>query len=333
MPGSLTVQIGELSKLAVLLGTTHDNLLIGAGAQVSSGQVGHGSVAAALSEFHTNWDYRRRALGERAGVVGALVLLAAERYAETEALLKGGFDVPMPGANLAPTGQIQGSNGQSLQGGGGQSPQGSSPPLQGGSPNLQGGSTTTQNNAGPTGTGAQGYDLTAEELRAIAPNLSEQEADQIAAHLRVAMAEASINTKARAAAFLAQVAEESDGFQTTTEYASGAEYEGWTSLGNVVPGDGVRYKGRGIIQLTGRANYRAFTQSRPDLGVDFEKYPELVSDPKYAYEVAAWYWTNRGCNALADAGDFEGLTRRINGGLNGYSKRVSYHERALKALR
>ena len=118
--------------------------------------------------------------------------------------------------------------------------------------------------------------------------------------------------------FLAQVAHESDGLRTMEEYASGAAYEGRSDLGNTQSGDGRRYKGRGPLQLTGRANYRAYGQA---LGVDFERHPEIATLPSLGLMVACRYWSVQGLNALADADDLNGITRRINGGLNGLDDR------------
>jgi putative chitinase len=130
-----------------------------------------------------------------------------------------------------------------------------------------------------------------------------------------------INTPERAAMCLAQLAHESDGFRTTREYASGSAYEGRRDLGNVVEGDGIRFRGRGLIQLTGRANYQEFGKL---LGTDLESSPELVESFPLALEVSLLFWRNRGCNELADQGDFTGITKRINGGLNGFESRTKY---------
>ncbi len=102
-------------------------------------------------------------------------------------------------------------------------------------------------------------------------------------------------------------------------------------LGNGPPasGDGWRYRGRGLIQLTGRCNYQ---QAGAGLEVDLENHPELLLQPKYASLSAAWYWAAHGLNSLADAGDFRLITLRINGGLNGDSGRVALWTRARQVL-
>jgi putative chitinase len=125
-------------------------------------------------------------------------------------------------------------------------------------------------------------------------------------------------TELRLAHVLAQLGHESDGFLAMEEYASGAAYEGRLDLGNVRVGDGRRYKGRGPIQVTGRDNYRRYGRM---LGIDLERRPELASAPSIGLMVSCAYWTEKGLNALADRDDVEGITRRINGGLNGYADR------------
>lgn len=171
--------------------------------------------------------------------------------------------------------------------------------------------------------------LTAGELKAIMPNLSDEKARHSLPYLNSAMAEANINTPARKAAFLAQLAHESGELRYMEEIASGAAYEGRSDLGNTHPGDGRRFKGRGPIQLTGRANYAAASR---DLGIDLVSHPERAADPDVAFRIAGWYWSRRGLNGLADSGNFSEITHRINGGYNGASDRVRYWERAKHVL-
>lgn len=168
-----------------------------------------------------------------------------------------------------------------------------------------------------------------EELQAICTRLPERDARRYLPYLREAMLEAEITTPSRVAAFLAQLAHESGEFRFWTELSRGDAYEGRKDLGNLHPGDGPRYKGRGPIQLTGRANYRAAGEA---LGLPLEKHPELAALPEHGFRIAAWYWTTRNLNTLADAGDFRTLTRRINGGLNGYAERLDYWNRARRIL-
>ncbi|MEW6735838.1 MAG: glycoside hydrolase family 19 protein, partial [Acidobacteriota bacterium] len=112
--------------------------------------------------------------------------------------------------------------------------------------------------------------------------------------------------------------------------ADGAAYEGRLDLGNIKPGDGRRYKGRGPIQLTGRSNYRAAGQA---LGIDLESNPERAADLDVGFRIAGWYWRTRGLNEFADQGNFDEITRRINGGLNGKASRDAYYKRALEVLK
>ncbi len=171
--------------------------------------------------------------------------------------------------------------------------------------------------------------LNEKQLRDIMPRLSASRASECLPHLDAAMVEANILTPQRQAAFLAQLAHESGELRYFEELASGEAYEGRKDLGNTQPGDGVRYKGRGPIQLTGRSNYRAAGRA---LGLDLEANPQRAADIDVGFRVAAWFWTSRGLNALADAGDFREITRRINGGFNGLAHREAYYRRALELL-
>jgi putative chitinase len=148
-------------------------------------------------------------------------------------------------------------------------------------------------------------------------------------NISAAMNEFEINTPARITMFLAQVGHESGGLIYTTELwgptPAQLGYEGREDLGNTQPGDGLKYRGRGLIQITGRANYALAGQA---LLLDLVQNPSLLSSPNLAARSAAWFWHEHGLNDLADAGDFERITRRINGGLNGYLKRVALLEAA-----
>jgi predicted chitinase/LysM repeat protein len=171
--------------------------------------------------------------------------------------------------------------------------------------------------------------LSLSQLKTIMPNLSDARARQTLPHLNKAMAEANITTPKRQAAFVAQLAHESGEFRYFEEIASGAAYEGRRDLGNIHPGDGVRYKGRGPIQLTGRSNYRAAGRA---LGIDLEGNPKRAADVDVGFRTAAWFWNSRGLNKYADAGNFREVTRRINGGYNGLASREAYYRRALNVL-
>lgn len=135
-----------------------------------------------------------------------------------------------------------------------------------------------------------------------------------------------ITSDLRVCHFFAQAAVETAWFDTLQEYASGREYEGRLDLGNTQAGDGVKYKGRGIFQVTGRANYGTIGAK---MGLDLINHPELLLEPRNAVISALIYWQSRKMNALADADDINGATRAVNGGYNGLSER----KRALDVLK
>lgn len=168
--------------------------------------------------------------------------------------------------------------------------------------------------------------ITIEQLKKIIPYAGPR-AGVFLGPLNDAMAEAGIDTPARESAFLAQIAHESGSLRYVREIADGKAYEGRADLGNTQPGDGPRFKGRGLIQITGRANYRAcslalFGDER------LLDHPELLEGVTPACRSAAWFWKSRGLNALADSGAFKAITKAINGGLNGYADRLAYYQRA-----
>lgn len=140
-----------------------------------------------------------------------------------------------------------------------------------------------------------------------------------------------IDTKQRAAHFLSQVAHESAEMKYLEEIASGRQYEGRKDLGNTRPGDGMRFKGRGLLQLTGRANYQAYADSEYCVG-DLMSHPEWLAKFPDALKSAMWYWKKRNLNRFADRDDTEGLCRAINGGMSHYAQRLYYWRKAKKAL-
>lgn len=166
-------------------------------------------------------------------------------------------------------------------------------------------------------------------LIAIEPRGKPAVIDGFAASLDQCAVRAVLTSKQRLAHFLSQTAHESAGYQTTVEYASGAAYEGRRDLGNVVPGDGKRYRGRGLIQLTGRANYSTYGAA---LGIGLEGNPPLAAVFPYAAMTAAEYWTKRKINVAADANDVVRVTKLINGGTNGLEDRKVRLARAQHAL-
>jgi predicted chitinase len=179
--------------------------------------------------------------------------------------------------------------------------------------------------------------LTVDQLRRIMPNLATAKAESLLPHLNAAMAEFGIDTLLRTAAFAAQLAHESGEFRWMEEIwgptSAQKRYEPQTDLskrlGNSEAGDGLRFKGRGPIQLTGRANYSRFGNL---LGLDLIGSPAQAAAPGVAFRIAALFWKNRGLNEFAEAGDFREVTRRINGGFNGLEDRLKYYERATSVL-
>jgi putative chitinase len=178
--------------------------------------------------------------------------------------------------------------------------------------------------------------LTAEQISK-ASGSSLENAERFRPYLNKYMDKYGVNTPNRVLAFLSQVGHESGGLKYTQEIASGSAYEGRTDLGNIYAGDGVKYKGRGLIQLTGRENYQKMSEK---IGKDLIKNPQLVEQPDLATEVSVIFWKDRKRNGLtlnewADKYDLsqpidsvanknilENITRAINGGVNGLTDRL-----------
>ena len=170
--------------------------------------------------------------------------------------------------------------------------------------------------------------VTLAQLLAIMP-LARSRAAAFLAPLNAAMLEFGITTPARQASFLSQVGHESGQLRYVRELASGQAYEGRADLGNTQRGDGVRFRGRGLLQVTGRANYVACGKA---LGLDLLTQPELLEQTVNACRSAGWFWQMRGLNVLADAGDQVKVTRRINGGTNGLVERLALFAVAQRVL-
>jgi putative chitinase len=162
-------------------------------------------------------------------------------------------------------------------------------------------------------------------IKKIAPTSKEEIVGPLVGYLNLHMPKYEVNTYLRVCHFLAQAAHEAASFRTLREFASGSAYEGRKDLGNVKKGDGVRYKGRGIFQLTGRANYRTIGAK---IGMDLENNPELAESPEVSVLTALEYWKSRNLNKWADEDNVERITRLINGGLNGFDDRKKYLARA-----
>ncbi len=200
--------------------------------------------------------------------------------------------------------------------------------------------------------------ITAQQLLKILPNAGKQ-AGVFASALTMSMDKYQINTRLRMAAFIAQVGHESGQLRTLVEnlnYSAEGLVRTWprrfnlltatncarkpeqianivyaSRLGNgpAATGDGWKYRGRGLIQVTGWVNYQACGSA---LSLDLLTKPELLEQPAYAALSAAWFWSSNGLNELADAGKFEAITQRINGGQNGAADRLAIYQCALKVL-
>lgn len=181
--------------------------------------------------------------------------------------------------------------------------------------------------------------ITYGQLRQIMPH-APANLTEFVVPLDLAMQEFEINTPVRQAAFIAQLAHESGSFRYMQEIADGSAYEGRRDLGNheqeaidaaaahgTTPGK--FYKGHGPIQITGYYNHRDCGRA---LQLDLINSPELLTLPTNGCRSAAWFWHSRGLNKLADEGKQEAITRRINGGLNGYADRMAYLARAQEVL-
>ena len=189
--------------------------------------------------------------------------------------------------------------------------------------------------------GAEGSGTTLKALQAGMPaGLSSEKLEAIFIHapastvtrfypaLLAGMAAAGLTTVLRQAQFLAQVGHESGELRYTEEMASGAAYEGRKDLGNLQKGDGVRFKGRGLIQITGRANYLAFGEARKSDFVTGDAPARIAAEPALAVDVAVWFWQPHNLNAPADKDDVLTITKRINGGTNGLPEREALLARA-----
>ena len=178
--------------------------------------------------------------------------------------------------------------------------------------------------------------ITQQQLQQILPNAG-QTAGVFVPVLNTAMVRFQIIGTKRVAAFIAQIGHESGQFRYVRELGSDQYLSKYDTgslakrLGNTpeADGDGQKYRGRGLIQITGRANYITCGEA---LALDLINQPELLEKPQHACMSAAWFWASRGLNTLADAGQFDTITRRINGGHNGAAERQALYARALKVL-
>lgn len=171
--------------------------------------------------------------------------------------------------------------------------------------------------------------ISKEQLHSIMPHATAENLEKFTQPLNETMEKYQINTPQRISCFLAQLAHESGCLKYVRELADGKAYEGRKDLGNSESGDGVKFKGRGLIQITGKINYAALSK---EFGQDFLQHPELLEGPVWATMSAGWFWSTRKLNEFADMMAFERITKRINGGLNGYADRLKYLELAKKTF-
>jgi putative chitinase len=167
-------------------------------------------------------------------------------------------------------------------------------------------------------------DFSETKLRGVMPRARDADIRRFYPPTLPAMLAYGIDTPLRQAHFLAQVGHESGSFRYTEELASGAAYEGRADLGNTEAGDGPRFKGRGLIQLTGRTNYTAYGVDKGQNFTDGTNPSLIATDDALAIDVAGWFWRRANLNGFADQDDVRAVTRRINGGLNGMADREDY---------
>lgn len=174
--------------------------------------------------------------------------------------------------------------------------------------------------------------ITAQQLLQILPNAGKR-AGVFAPVLNTAMQRYQIVGTPRVAAFIAQIGHESGQLIYVRELwgptPAQARYEGRKDLGNTEAGDGFKFRGRGLIQVTGRANYATCGEA---LALDLLNHPELLELPQNACLSAAWFWSTHGLNTLADAGSFDKITQKINGGQNGADDRRALYAKAQQVL-
>ena len=175
-------------------------------------------------------------------------------------------------------------------------------------------------------------EITEEMLKTISIRGKHEIIGPLATAMNEIFPEYEINNDLRIAHFIAQAAHETAGFTTLNELGGPSyfkRYDGRKDLGNTHPGDGNLYHGRGIFQLTGRANYRRYGAK---LGLDLEGSPNLAAVPGVSLRVALEYWNDHKLSPLADEDDIEAITKRINGGLNGIDDRQENLDRAKEEL-
>lgn len=179
--------------------------------------------------------------------------------------------------------------------------------------------------------------ITKGQILQIMPNAS-QYADKYLAYINDYADVFKIDTPRRMAHFLAQIAHETNELRYVKELGNRNYFDQYDSgklkhlLGNVKKGDGYKYRGRGLIQITGRANYQAY-QNSPYCKGNIMDEPQLLEQPLGAVKSAMWWWQQHGLNELADRDSFTSITKVINGGTNGIESRRKYLKRAKEALK
>jgi putative chitinase len=191
--------------------------------------------------------------------------------------------------------------------------------------------------------------ITPDILKKICPHISMDASMLYPVYLNEYFPKWELDNLQRIQMFIAQIAHESVSFKYTREIASGNAYEGRSDLGNAYAGDGKKFKGRGLIQTTGRTNYQScslalFGDNR------LLTNPDILATPRYAVESACWFWKTRGLNELSDKPEdwekviirddgkpktyskIQWITKKINGGLNGINEREEFYERAKRYL-
>lgn len=172
--------------------------------------------------------------------------------------------------------------------------------------------------------------ITSELLAKIFPGTNRKLRDRFLPAFNKFLPLYGIDNHLRVCAFLATGGVETDYLRTTVEYASGKAYEGRKDLGNVLPGDGVRFKGHGFFQTTGRDNHRRVTAATfSRLGIDFEKEPHRLAEIELAVESACIFWRDNKLSKYSDAGDFFGVSGVVN---RGSAKKKALHYDKREAL-
>lgn len=179
--------------------------------------------------------------------------------------------------------------------------------------------------------------ITKQQIKNICPYAKDENLDKYLPHLNMLMDKYEINTPNRRRHFIAQIAHESSQFNSCAEKYNGTpkeyfkKYDNRKDLGNRFEGDGLKFKGRGLIQITGRFNYSCASIDIFKNDTLISK-PEQVEQPALAVEVSCWFWKTKHLNSLADADEIKAITMKINGGLLGFNERQMFYNLAKKYI-